>query len=72
MFQNISGAQNISKVYIKAIIQDFMYNNINLFYPSALCLLDSKQKQLPELFMKKAVLKKFARLRGKHLCWSLF
>ena len=26
----------------------------------------------PEAFCKKAVLKKFAKFTGKHLCWSLF
>ena len=36
------------------------------------------QKQSPEVFckkrcsVKKGVLKKFANLTGKHLCWSLF
>ena len=30
------------------------------------------QKQLPEVFYKKAVLKNFAIFTGKYLCWSLF
>ena len=30
------------------------------------------QKQPPEVFYKKAVLKNFAIFRVKHLCWSLF
>ena len=30
------------------------------------------QKQPPEVFFKKGVLKNFANLTGKHLCWSLF
>ena len=30
------------------------------------------QKQPPEVFYKKAILKNFAILTGKHLCWSLF
>ena len=30
------------------------------------------QKQPPELFFKKSVLKNFANLTRKHLCWSLF
>ena len=30
------------------------------------------QKQSPELFCKKSVLKKFENFTGKHLCWSLF
>ena len=29
------------------------------------------QKQPPEVFLKKGVLKQFANLTGKHLCWSL-
>ena len=30
------------------------------------------QKQTPELFYKKAVLKNFAIFTGRHLCYSLF
>ena len=30
------------------------------------------QKQPPEVFFKKDVLKNFANSTGKHLCWSLF
>ena len=30
------------------------------------------QKQPPEVFFKKDVLKNFANLTEKHLCWSLF
>ena len=30
------------------------------------------QKQRPEVFFKKGVLKNFASLTEKHLCWSLF
>ena len=30
------------------------------------------QKQPPEVFSKKAVLKKFANFTRKHLCWNLF
>ena len=30
------------------------------------------QKQPPEVFYKKAVIKNFAVLTGKQLCWSLF
>ena len=30
------------------------------------------QKQPPEVFFKKNVLKNFANFTGKHLCWSLF
>ena len=38
-------------------------------YIKSLCLL---QKQPPEVFCKKGVLKNFANFTGKHLCWSLF
>ena len=31
-----------------------------------------KKKQPPEVFYKKAVLRNFARIAGKHLCLSLF
>ena len=30
------------------------------------------QKQPPEVFCKKGVVKNFANFTGKHLCWSLF
>ena len=30
------------------------------------------KKEQPEVFYKKAVLKNFSILTGKHLCWSLF
>ena len=30
------------------------------------------QKQPPEVFYKKAVLKNFAIFTGKHMCWNLF
>ena len=30
------------------------------------------QKQPPEVFFKKALLKNFAIFPGKHLCWNLF
>ena len=30
------------------------------------------QKQPPEVFFKKALLKNFAIFSGKHLCWNLF
>ena len=33
---------------------------------------DSNQKQPPEVFYKKGVLKNFAKFTGKHLCQSLF
>ena len=32
----------------------------------------NNQKQPPEVFYKKAVLKNFVLFTGKHLCWSLF
>ena len=38
----------------------------------AFILLWWNQKQPPEVFYKKAVLKNFAIFTGKHLCWSLF
>ena len=31
-----------------------------------------KQKQPPEVFFKKSVLRNFAKFKGKHLCQSLF
>ena len=30
------------------------------------------QKQPPEVFCKKGVIKNFATFTGKHLCWNLF
>ena len=32
----------------------------------------NRQKQPPEVFRKKGVLKNFATFKGKHLCWSPF
>ena len=37
------------------------------YYLSSLC-----QKQLPEMFYKKVVLRNFATFTEKHVCWSLF
>ena len=35
-------------------------------------ILQEEQKQLPEVFYKKAVLTNFAIFTEKYLCWSLF
>ena len=32
----------------------------------------NRQKQPPEIFCEKSVFKKFTKLTGKHLCYSLF
>ena len=32
----------------------------------------SFQKQPPEVFCEKSILKNFTKFKGKHLCWSLF
>ena len=37
-----------------------------------LCRIFISQKQPPETFCKKSFVKNFARVAGKHLCWSLF
>ena len=34
--------------------------------------MNSSQKQSPQVFYKKAILKNFVTFTGKHLCWSLF
>ena len=34
--------------------------------------LSNKQKQTPEVFLKKGILKNFTKLTGKHLCQSHF
>ena len=53
------------KFYLQAdlIVSPFL-SNIGVPYKS--------QKQPPEVFYKKVVLKNFAIFIGKHLCWSLF
>ena len=45
------------------------------YYPFCVILLlirDDEQKQPPEVFYKKGLLKTFAKFTGKHLCQSLF
>ena len=54
-----------SKFYLQAdlIVSPFR-SDIGVTYRS--------QKQPPELFYKRAVIKNFAIFTGKYLCWSLF
>ena len=48
---------------VEHILQDFLLL-FNMFI--------FQQKQPPELFCKKGVLKNFGKFAGKQLCWSLF
>ena len=41
-------------------------------YKIFMCKCIYMQKQPPEMFFKKGVLRNFAKLTGKHLCQSLF
>ena len=43
-----------------------------LFWPISVHVTSVGQKQPPEVFCKKGVLKNFAKFTGKHLCQSLF
>ena len=40
--------------------------------PCEMAVFKKMEKQPPEVFYKKYVLKNFAIFTGKHLCWSLF
>ena len=44
----------------------------SLFVSALKLVLHALQKQPPEVFYKKCILKNFAKFTGKHLCQSLF
>ena len=56
----------VSKFYIQ---DNARKENIN---DNKFCVLVWIQKQPPDVFYKKVVLKNFAIFTGKHLCWSFF
>ena len=76
------------KNYVKFILKTNFFQNvfafIDLFIDTIISVISSTQiacdvmcvqyvqKQPPEVFFKKGVLKNFANLTEKHLCWSLF
>ena len=76
------------KNYVKFILKTYFFQNvfafIDLFIDTIISVISSTQiacdvmcvqyvqKQPPEVFFKKDVLKNFANLTEKHLCWSLF
>ena len=62
--QVIAGWGKCSKFYLQANLVSPVRIDIGVPYRN--------QKQPPEVFCKKAVLKNIAMFRGKHLCWSLF
>ena len=59
-------------------IQSYFLKNTNVLSLHHPCFRENiriflkKQKQPPEEFRKRSVLKKFAIFTRKHLCWSLF
>ena len=63
-----------SQTYTTAIFQVFSILNFEIFIKTHVIFIFLwwNQKQPPEVFHKKAVLKNFATFTGKHLCWSLF
>ena len=64
----VKGADFVGSLYWKVKQNKDKSISLTIFMSSAVHL----QKQPPELFCKKSVLKNFANFVGKHLCWSLF
>ena len=64
----------MSIVYIEYIPKKFNkeYINNSFFILASFRITDLVQKQPPELFYKKGVLKIFAKFTGKHLCRCFF
>ena len=50
----------------------YTVNELNGVYNGTLVVNELVQKQRPEVFCKKGVLKNFANFTEKHLCWSPF
>ena len=65
-------------IYIKLVIYSvYLYSNHNNYdrlntMKEFILFSEKLQKQAPELFYKKTVLKNFAIFTGKYLFWSLF
>ena len=69
-WKTLTGSSNLKNLIIKTIFLVFIISS-NL--PSWVLFDSSKlQKQAPEVFCKKGVLRNFAKFTGKHLCQSLF
>ena len=78
------GNEKLCKIYFKKLFFQNVLAFIDLFIGTIIFVISSTQiacdvmcvqyvqKQPPEVFFKKGVLKNFANLTGKHLCWSLF
>ena len=76
------------KNYVKFILKTYFFQNvfafIDLFIDTIISVISSTQiacdvmcvqyvqKQPPEVFFEKDVIKNFANFTRKHLCWSLF
>ena len=76
------------KNYVKFILKTYFFQNvfafIDLFIDTIISVISSTQiacdvmcvqyvqKQPPEVFFEKDVIKHFANFTRKHLCWSLF
>ena len=80
----VTGNEKLCKIYFKklffqnvlAFIVFFIDTNISIISSTQIACdvmcVQYVQKQPPEVFFKKGVLKNFANFTGKHLCWSLF
>ena len=80
----VTGNEKLCKIYFKKLFFQNVLAFIDLFIDTIISVISSTQiacdvmcvqyvqKQPPELFFKKSVLKNFANLARKHLCGSLF
>ena len=80
----MTGNEKLCKIYFKKLCFENVLGFFHLFYSHhyiryfiySNCMdvmrVQHVQKQPPEVFFKKRVLKNFANLTEKHLCWSLF
>ena len=80
----VTGNEKLCKIYFKKLFFQNVLAFIDLFIDTIISVISSTQiacdvmcvqyvqKQPPEVFFKKGVLKNFANFTGKHLCWSLF
>ena len=76
--------EKLCKINFKKLFFQNVLASIDLFIDTIISVISSTQiacdvmcvqyvqKQPPEVFFKKDVLKNFANLTEKHLCWSLF
>ena len=80
----VTGNEKLSEIYFKNLFFQNVFAFINFFLNTIISISSSTQiaryvmcvqyvqKQPPEEFFKKDVLKNFVNFAGKHPCWSLF